>query len=93
MSPRIFTGLRISVAFAVLLLVLAEQLGSSNGIGWFVLYSQQGYDVPGMWAGILMLALLGIGAERNPQPRRAARPAVALQPARTRRLTPWSSIP
>ena len=47
---------------AVLLLVLAEQLGSSNGIGWFVLYSQQGYDVPGMWAGILMLALLGIGA-------------------------------
>ena len=61
-SPRIFTGLRISVAFAVLLLVLAEQLGSSNGIGWFVLYSQQGYDVPGMWAGILMLALLGIGA-------------------------------
>ena len=61
-SPRIFTGLRISIAFAVLLLVLAEQLGSSNGIGWFVLYSQQGYDVPGMWAGILMLALLGIAA-------------------------------
>jgi ABC-type nitrate/sulfonate/bicarbonate transport system permease component len=61
-SPRIFAGLRISIAFAVLLLVLAEQLGSSNGIGWFVLYSQQGYDVPGMWAGIVMLGLLGIGA-------------------------------
>lgn len=61
-SPRIFTGMRTSVAFAVLLLVIAEQLGSSDGIGWFVLYSQQGYDVPGMWAGIVMLALLGVAA-------------------------------
>ena len=61
-SPRIFAGLRTSVAIAVLLLVIAEQLGSTNGIGWFVLYSQQGYDVKGMWAGIVMLGLLGIGA-------------------------------
>lgn len=61
-SPRIFAGLRTSIAIAVLLLVIAEQLGSTNGIGWFVLYSQQGYDVKGMWAGIVMLGLLGIGA-------------------------------
>lgn len=61
-SPRIFAGLRTSVAIAVLLLVIAEQLGSTNGIGWFVLYSQQGYDVKGMWAGIVMLGLLGIAA-------------------------------
>lgn len=61
-SPRIFAGLRTSTAIAVLLLVVAEQLGSSNGIGWYVLYSQQGYDVKGMWAGIVMLGLLGIAA-------------------------------
>jgi ABC-type nitrate/sulfonate/bicarbonate transport system permease component len=61
-SPRIFAGLRTSIAIAVLLLVVAEQLGSTNGIGWFVLYSQQGYDVKGMWAGIVMLGLLGIAA-------------------------------
>ena len=61
-SPRIFAGLRTSVAIAVLLLVIAEQLGSTNGIGWFVLYSQQGYDVRGMWAGIVMLGILGIAA-------------------------------
>jgi ABC-type nitrate/sulfonate/bicarbonate transport system permease component len=61
-SPRIFAGMRVSIAFAVLLLVVAEQLGSSDGIGWFVLYSQQGYDVPGMWAGIVMLAILGVAA-------------------------------
>ena len=61
-SPRIFAGMRTSVAIAVLLLVIAEQLGSTDGIGWFVLYSQQGYDVRGMWAGIVMLALLGIVA-------------------------------
>lgn len=61
-SPRIFAGLRTSIAIAVLMLVVAEQLGSSNGIGWFVLYSQQGYDVKGMWAGIVMLGLLGIAA-------------------------------
>ncbi len=61
-SPRIFAGLRTSVAIAVLLLVIAEQLGSTDGIGWFVLYSQQGYDVKGMWAGIVMLGVLGIAA-------------------------------
>jgi ABC-type nitrate/sulfonate/bicarbonate transport system permease component len=61
-SPRIFAGLRTSIAIAVLMLVIAEQLGSSNGIGWFVLYSQEGYDVKGMWAGIVMLGLLGIVA-------------------------------
>ena len=61
-SPRIFAGMRTSVAIAVLLLVIAEQLGSTDGIGWFVLYSQQGYNVRGMWAGIVMLGLLGIGA-------------------------------
>jgi ABC-type nitrate/sulfonate/bicarbonate transport system permease component len=64
-APRIFTGMRTSIAFAVLLLVIAEQLGSSNGIGWFVLYSQQGYDVPGMWAGIVMLAVVGITANAS----------------------------
>lgn len=61
-SPRIFAGLRTSVAIAVLLLVVAEQLGSTNGIGWYVLYAQQGYNVKGMWAGIVMLGLLGIAA-------------------------------
>ena len=61
-SPRIFAGMRTSVAIAVLLLVIAEQLGSTDGIGWFVLYSQQGYNVRGMWAGIVMLGLLGIVA-------------------------------
>ena len=71
----------------VLLLVLAEQLGSSNGIGWFVLYSQQGYDVPGMWAGILMLRSARDRRQRAREPPGATRSALALQSSWHRCLT------
>jgi ABC-type nitrate/sulfonate/bicarbonate transport system permease component len=34
-------------------------LGSSNGIGYFVLQAQQSFAIPQMWAGTLLLGLLG----------------------------------
>lgn len=58
-SPRIFAGLRMSSSLAVLMLVVAEMLGSANGVGYFAMYSAQTYDIPDMWAGVLLLGLLG----------------------------------
>jgi ABC-type nitrate/sulfonate/bicarbonate transport system permease component len=58
-SPRVCAGLRISLSLAVLILIVAEMLGSSNGIGYFVLQSQQSFAIPQMWAGTLLLGVLG----------------------------------
>ena len=58
-SPRIFVGVRASLAVAVILMVASELLGASAGIGFFVLESQRQFSIPEMWSGILLLGMLG----------------------------------
>jgi ABC-type nitrate/sulfonate/bicarbonate transport system permease component len=60
-APRVAVGLRISLSLAVLILIVAEMVASSNGIGYFVLQAQQSFEIPQMWAGTLLLGLLGYG--------------------------------
>jgi ABC-type nitrate/sulfonate/bicarbonate transport system permease component len=60
-APRIFVGMRFSLSLAVTMLVVAEMIASSNGVGFFVLSAEQSFSIPQMWAGILMLGLLGYG--------------------------------
>jgi ABC-type nitrate/sulfonate/bicarbonate transport system permease component len=57
--PRIFAGMRTSLSIAILLLVTSEMIASTNGIGYFVFQAQQQYSVTDMWAGVLLLGLLG----------------------------------
>ena len=40
-------------------MVISEMVASTNGIGFFVLQSQRSFAIPEMWAGILLLGLLG----------------------------------
>jgi ABC-type nitrate/sulfonate/bicarbonate transport system permease component len=58
-TPRIFAGMRTSLSLAVLLLVTSEMSAATSGIGFFVWQSQLTFSVPDMWAGILLLGLLG----------------------------------
>jgi ABC-type nitrate/sulfonate/bicarbonate transport system permease component len=58
-APRIFAGMRFSLSISVTMLVVAEMIASSNGVGFFVLNAEQSYSIPQMWAGILLLGLLG----------------------------------
>lgn len=58
-APRIFAGMRTSLAIAILLLVTSEMVASTNGIGYFVFQAQQQFAVDDMWAGVLLLGLLG----------------------------------
>ncbi|GAB3873670.1 hypothetical protein GCM10029964_014320 [Kibdelosporangium lantanae] len=58
-GPKIFAGLRLSLSIALVLMVLSELTGSSNGIG-YELANAQGYaDLPGMWAWIMLIGILG----------------------------------
>jgi len=58
-SPQIFAGLRVSLAVALAVLVFSEMLAGTDGLGFFILYSQETYQIPAMWSGIIMLGLLG----------------------------------
>jgi len=58
-SPFIFTGMRISLAVALIVMVISEMVAASNGIGYFILSAQRGFKIRDMFAGVLTLALLG----------------------------------
>lgn len=58
-SPQIMTGLRVSLPITLILVVISEMVGSTDGIGYFILDSQRRFRVPQMYAGMLTLALLG----------------------------------
>ncbi|MBF8190220.1 ABC transporter permease [Nonomuraea sp. K274] len=58
-SPRIFAGMRTSLAIAIILMVVSEMVASDNGIGYFVLESQRSFAIPEMWTGIVLLGVLG----------------------------------
>ncbi|MCK2215826.1 ABC transporter permease [Actinomadura sp. ATCC 31491] len=59
-APKIFAGLRLSVSLALIMMVISELVGSSEGIGHRMLEAQSQFDIPAMWAGIVLLGLLGI---------------------------------
>ena len=58
-SPQIITGLRVSLPMMLILVVISEMVGSTDGIGYFVLDAQRRFRVAQMYAGMLTLALLG----------------------------------
>lgn len=58
-GPQIFAGIRASLAAAVVLMVASELLGSSSGMGYFILQSQRQFSIPEMWAGMILLGVLG----------------------------------
>ena len=58
-SPQITTGLRVSLAIMLILVVISEMVGSTDGIGYFILDSQRRFKVDQMYAGMLSLAIVG----------------------------------
>lgn len=58
-APRIFAGMRISLAFALIMMIVTEMVAATNGIGFVTLTAQQRFQIPQMWAGMLLLGILG----------------------------------
>lgn len=59
-APKILAGLRLSLALALVMMVVSEFVGSTNGIGREMLQDQSLFNVPGMWSVIVFLGLLGL---------------------------------
>ena len=58
--PDIFTALRIGTGTAIAVLFLAESYAGSSGIGYYIVEAWGSIDYPGMFAGIIGMALLGV---------------------------------
>ena len=63
-SPYIFTGMRVSLAIALIVMVISEMVAASNGIGYFVLAAQRGFKIREMFAGVVTLAVIGYALNR-----------------------------
>ncbi|HFC04263.1 MAG TPA: ABC transporter permease [Rhizobiales bacterium] len=58
--PGILSGMRISLAIAIILLVAAEMLGATYGIGAYILEAGSLYDLERLFVGVTVLSILGV---------------------------------
>jgi ABC-type nitrate/sulfonate/bicarbonate transport system permease component len=59
-APKILAGLRLSLALALVMMIVSEFVGSTNGIGREMLQDTSLFNVSGMWSVIVLLGLLGM---------------------------------
>ncbi len=60
-TPAIFVGLRLSGTISLLLLVAAEMIGAKKGLGFLIINAQYNFEIPLMFASIVLLAIIGLG--------------------------------
>lgn len=58
-GPQIFAGLRTTLQISIILIVVSEMVASVNGVGYYLLNSQQTFAVAETWAGTLVLGVIG----------------------------------
>lgn len=57
--PQIAAGLRTGLSIAFILIVVSEMIGSTNGLGYYILQAQRTFAIPEMYGGVVLLAILG----------------------------------
>lgn len=63
-APTIFTGMRISIGIAWLVIVAAEMLVGGTGIGYFVWNEWNNLSLADIMLGILLIGLVGMALDR-----------------------------
>ncbi|MEI5103372.1 ABC transporter permease [Streptomyces sp. PmtG] len=58
-APKIFAGLRVALGFALILMVIAELMGSGDGIGSRLNAAEREFRPDQLWAAILLLGAVG----------------------------------
>jgi NitT/TauT family transport system permease protein len=58
--PAIFSGLKISITLAVVGAVVGEFVGSNSGIGFLLQRSIGNFELPTMFAALIVLAMIGV---------------------------------
>lgn len=56
---QIFTGWRVALPIALIVGIVSEMVGAVSGIGRFILVMQRSFNIPEMYSGIFMVAIIG----------------------------------
>jgi NitT/TauT family transport system permease protein len=59
-SPLIFAGLQLGMGYSMFMLIAAEMMGASSGLGFLTLNSQETFQLKKMYAAVVVIALLGL---------------------------------
>jgi ABC-type nitrate/sulfonate/bicarbonate transport system permease component len=59
-GPQVFAGLRQALSIAIILMVISEMFAATEGLGFTIIQFQRSFAIPEMWAGTLLLGLLGL---------------------------------
>ena len=57
--PKVFAGMRVSLSLALILMVISELVGTSEGLGLQLAVAQRRFDFLTMWTAVVLLAVLG----------------------------------
>jgi ABC-type nitrate/sulfonate/bicarbonate transport system permease component len=58
-TPMIAAGMRTGLSISLILIVVSEMIGSTDGLGYYILQAQRTFAIPEMYGGIVFLAILG----------------------------------
>ncbi|MDR2601704.1 MAG: ABC transporter permease [Spirochaetaceae bacterium] len=58
--PYLLTGIRLSATASILILVAAEMMGASKGLGYMLYDAQMKYKIPQMYVAIVTMGILGV---------------------------------
>ncbi|CAN5268431.1 ABC transporter permease [soil metagenome] len=58
-SPRIVAGMRVSLAAAVIVMLISEMFASVNGVGYVTINAQRTFRLVDVWSGLLFFGVLG----------------------------------
>ncbi|MDR1039968.1 MAG: ABC transporter permease [Deltaproteobacteria bacterium] len=56
----LFAGLRLAAATSFFMLIPAEMMGASRGLGWLIMNAQVNYQIPKLYTGTLVIVVFGI---------------------------------
>ena len=63
-APWILTSLRLSIALALIGAVIAELVGASQGLGYYMGYAANVLDTTGVFAGLVIITVIAMIAEQ-----------------------------
>lgn len=58
--PFIIAGLRLGIGRGIVAIFVGELFGAREGVGFLISISSQVFDIPGLFVGVLILAIAGV---------------------------------
>ncbi|MDR1609209.1 MAG: ABC transporter permease [Deltaproteobacteria bacterium] len=59
-APLVFAGVRLSLGYSLFMLIAAEMMGASSGLGFMVMRTQEAFQLDRLFATVTVIAFLGL---------------------------------